>query len=100
MSFAKRQVYYYILAFFRIFRIMDDIRKQLYEFNKLIGKKYQRVKNEPYKISSFYVSNIDQRIYVIIHPTRPNKRMLNVTKEANSFFEKYFPVEDEVKNRD
>jgi hypothetical protein len=67
-------------------------QEQLNDYNKFIGVKYQRIENEPYKISSFHLSSVDNKIYVAIHPTSPNKRMLNITEEAEWFFDNYSPV--------
>lgn len=69
-----------------------SIQEQLSGFNKLIGKKYQRFDDEPYKISSFNVSESDQKIYVALHPTSPNRRMLNISVEAHWFFDNYRPI--------
>jgi hypothetical protein len=66
-----------------------DHQHQINEFNKLIGNKYQRTENEPYRISSFHFSQADGKIYVAIHPTSPNRRMLNITEEVNWFFQNY-----------
>jgi hypothetical protein len=69
-----------------------NTQDQLNEYNKLLGAKYQKLENEPYKISSFHISSVDNKIYVAIHPTSPNKRMLNITEEAELFFSNYSPV--------